>query len=179
MEAAAGILGGVTTSILLSTTKDDDAMPKTPPSAEVSLDGDASPRIMSSSATASASTSSIAKGGVPIPFPWRLHDVSSDIVKESTVLLYWMIAAVYKRSHPIFHYFVQMLDAMAQQDKGDIVSWQPHGRAFLVKDPKAFVEEVMPQYFSQTKVCCFCLSFDAMRCRRCRAGCHLIEYRDC
>jgi hypothetical protein len=62
---------------------------------------------------------SIAKGGVPVPFPWRLHD---------------------------------MLDAMEQQGKNDVVTWQPHGLAFLVKDPKAFVEQVMPHYFSQSKV---------------------------
>jgi HSF-type DNA-binding len=66
-----------------------------------------------------ATNSSIAKGGVPVPFPWRLHD---------------------------------MLDAMEQQGKDDIVTWQPHGLAFLVKDPKAFVEQIMPHYFSQSKV---------------------------
>ena len=33
----------------------------------------------------------------------------------------------------------------------DIVSWQPHGRCFVVHRPKEFVEEVMPQYFSQSK----------------------------
>jgi len=66
-----------------------------------------------------ANNGTIAKGGVPVPFPWRLHD---------------------------------MLDAMEQQGKDDIVTWQPHGLAFLVKDPKAFVEQIMPHYFSQSKV---------------------------
>ena len=66
-----------------------------------------------------ATNSTIAKGGVPVPFPWRLHD---------------------------------MLDSMEQQGKDDIVTWQPHGLAFLVKDPKAFVEQIMPHYFSQSKV---------------------------
>jgi hypothetical protein len=33
----------------------------------------------------------------------------------------------------------------------DIVSWQPHGRAFLVKDQQRFVGCIMHQYFRQTR----------------------------
>jgi len=82
-------------------------------------DDDDSPLASGGCVSIAGTNSSIAKGGVPVPFPWRLHD---------------------------------MLDAMEKQGKDDIVTWQPHGLAFLVKDPKAFVEQIMPHYFSQSKV---------------------------
>ena len=34
----------------------------------------------------------------------------------------------------------------------DIVSWQPHGRSFLVHKPQEFVDIVMPKYFQQSKL---------------------------
>ncbi|KAL7560150.1 hypothetical protein ACA910_013161 [Epithemia clementina (nom. ined.)] len=37
----------------------------------------------------------------------------------------------------------------------NIVSWQPHGRAFLVHDPQRFVSEVMPMFFRQTRMSSF------------------------
>jgi len=62
---------------------------------------------------------SIAKGGVTVPFPWKLHN---------------------------------MLDAMDRDGDHSIVQWQPHGRAFVVHDPKQFVSIIMPTHFNQTKV---------------------------
>jgi HSF-type DNA-binding len=106
--AAKSVSSGATTAGALSSSSTDESVDN----------GDG---ITPSVTEASVGNSSIAKGGVPVPFPWRLHD---------------------------------MLDAMEQKGKGDIVTWQPHGLAFLVKDPKAFVEDVMPHYFSQSKVCC-------------------------
>lgn len=37
----------------------------------------------------------------------------------------------------------EMLAQASEQGFDDIVSWQPHGRAFLVRKPGAFVSEVM------------------------------------
>lgn len=46
----------------------------------------------------------------------------------------------------------EMLDAMAHEGSHSVVTWQPHGRAFMVHKPKEFVEVIMPKYFNQTKV---------------------------
>jgi hypothetical protein len=32
-----------------------------------------------------------------------------------------------------------------------VVGWLPHGRAFIVRKPKAFTEDIMPKYFRQSK----------------------------
>merc|ERR1712150_10742 len=37
----------------------------------------------------------------------------------------------------------------------EIVSWQPHGRCFLVHKTKEFVDIVLPKYFKQTKLTSF------------------------
>jgi hypothetical protein len=39
-----------------------------------------------------------------------------------------------------------MLKGVEQEGLGHIVSWQPHGRCFMVHQPKEFVEEIMPRY---------------------------------
>lgn len=46
----------------------------------------------------------------------------------------------------------QMLDEIENKGLGYIVSWQPHGRAFVVHKPKEFVETILPAYFKQTKL---------------------------
>uniref|UniRef100_A0A7R9WI83 HSF-type DNA-binding domain-containing protein n=1 Tax=Pseudictyota dubia TaxID=2749911 RepID=A0A7R9WI83_9STRA len=37
----------------------------------------------------------------------------------------------------------------------DVICWMPHGRCFVVKNNKAFVDTVMPKYFKQTKITSF------------------------
>jgi hypothetical protein len=39
-----------------------------------------------------------------------------------------------------------MLKGVEQEGLEHIVSWQPHGRCFIVHKPKEFVEEIMPRY---------------------------------
>ena len=38
-----------------------------------------------------------------------------------------------------------MLSQVENEGFEDVVSWQPHGRCFIVHQPKRFVEEVMPK----------------------------------
>jgi hypothetical protein len=37
----------------------------------------------------------------------------------------------------------------------DVVGWLPHGRAFIVRKPKAFTSTIMGRYFNQTKLTSF------------------------
>jgi hypothetical protein len=45
----------------------------------------------------------------------------------------------------------QLHDMLAQNRFPTIVSWAPHGRAFVVRRTKEFETEVLPHYFKQTK----------------------------
>lgn len=46
-------------------------------------------------------------------------------------------------SFPVrLHY---MLSDLEKDGKDDIISWQPHGRCFLVHKQKEFVEELLPK----------------------------------
>jgi HSF-type DNA-binding len=40
-----------------------------------------------------------------------------------------------------------MLERIERDGRGDVVSWQPHGRCFLVRKPES-LSELMPVYFS-------------------------------
>lgn len=49
----------------------------------------------------------------------------------------------------------RILDKLESEGNKTILSWQPHGRAFIVHDPERFVGEIMPEYFNQTKYSSF------------------------
>jgi hypothetical protein len=49
----------------------------------------------------------------------------------------------------------EMLDQIEADGLANVISWQPHGRCFVVHDPKSFSESVMPTYFRQTKFASF------------------------
>jgi len=48
-----------------------------------------------------------------------------------------------------------VLDQVEADGLAHIVSWQPHGRCFVIHQPKEFVELVMPKYFRQSKLTSF------------------------
>mmetsp|Transcript_20123 Transcript_20123/g.38154 ORF Transcript_20123/g.38154 Transcript_20123/m.38154 type:complete len:446 (+) Transcript_20123:112-1449(+) len=48
-----------------------------------------------------------------------------------------------------------MLERSDHEGFDDIVSWQPHGRAFIVHSPTRFVNEIMPLFFRQTRFASF------------------------
>eukprot|EP00580_Thalassiosira_gravida_P016178 CAMPEP_0201657556 /NCGR_PEP_ID=MMETSP0494-20130426/764_1 /ASSEMBLY_ACC=CAM_ASM_000839 /TAXON_ID=420259 /ORGANISM="Thalassiosira gravida, Strain GMp14c1" /LENGTH=470 /DNA_ID=CAMNT_0048134421 /DNA_START=181 /DNA_END=1593 /DNA_ORIENTATION=- len=48
-----------------------------------------------------------------------------------------------------------MLSRVEDGGLSHVVSWQPHGRCFVVHEPKEFVMKVMPLYFRQSKLTSF------------------------
>lgn len=48
-----------------------------------------------------------------------------------------------------------ILDQVELDGLGHVISWQPHGRCFVIHQPKEFVATVMPKYFRQTKLTSF------------------------
>lgn len=48
-----------------------------------------------------------------------------------------------------------VLDQVEADGLGHVISWQAHGRCFVVHKPKEFVDHVMPKYFRQTKLTSF------------------------
>eukprot|EP00980_Cylindrotheca_fusiformis_P000341 scaffold91_cov127-Cylindrotheca_fusiformis.AAC.1 len=64
----------------------------------------------------------------------------------------------------------RMLDKLEADQQGDIISWLPHGRAFIVHDSDAFVEKLMPKYFNQTKYSSFQRQLHMYNFQRITAG---------
>lgn len=52
----------------------------------------------------------------------------------------------------------------------NIISWQPHGRSFILRDPHAFLDEVMTKYFKQTKLTSFQRQLNLYAFRRISSG---------
>mmetsp|Transcript_3160 Transcript_3160/g.4205 ORF Transcript_3160/g.4205 Transcript_3160/m.4205 type:complete len:541 (+) Transcript_3160:308-1930(+) len=46
-------------------------------------------------------------------------------------------------------------ESLPETDSSIVVSWLPHGRAFIVRKPKQFTTQIMPKYFRQTKLTSF------------------------
>eukprot|EP00592_Proboscia_alata_P008468 CAMPEP_0194363418 /NCGR_PEP_ID=MMETSP0174-20130528/11213_1 /TAXON_ID=216777 /ORGANISM="Proboscia alata, Strain PI-D3" /LENGTH=765 /DNA_ID=CAMNT_0039136801 /DNA_START=112 /DNA_END=2406 /DNA_ORIENTATION=+ len=49
----------------------------------------------------------------------------------------------------------QMLNDVNKDGLSHVVSWQPHGRCFIVHLPKVFVADIMSKYFKQSKLTSF------------------------
>jgi HSF-type DNA-binding len=48
----------------------------------------------------------------------------------------------------------QMLDQLTLDGHADVISWQPHGRCFVIRKPKEF-KELLPVYFNLSKMSSF------------------------
>lgn len=63
-----------------------------------------------------------------------------------------------------------MLSKVEAEGLTDIVSWQPHGRCFVIHKPREFVDRVMPEYFRQSKLTSFQRQLNLYGFRRLTAG---------
>lgn len=50
---------------------------------------------------------------------------------------------------------LKLMEVLGQEEYSHIASWMPHGRAFIVHNPKAFTAEILPRFFKQTKYMSF------------------------
>jgi hypothetical protein len=48
-----------------------------------------------------------------------------------------------------------VLDQVERDGLAHVISWQAHGRCFVIHKPKEFVDHVMPSYFRQSKLTSF------------------------
>eukprot|EP00585_Thalassiosira_rotula_P013021 CAMPEP_0196130040 /NCGR_PEP_ID=MMETSP0910-20130528/550_1 /TAXON_ID=49265 /ORGANISM="Thalassiosira rotula, Strain GSO102" /LENGTH=609 /DNA_ID=CAMNT_0041389265 /DNA_START=72 /DNA_END=1901 /DNA_ORIENTATION=- len=49
----------------------------------------------------------------------------------------------------------KLLEVLDRGDLNTIIDWMPHGRAFIVKQPKVFTTQVLTRFFKQTKLLSF------------------------
>lgn len=49
----------------------------------------------------------------------------------------------------------KLMEVLNRSDLAEIIEWMPHGRAFLVKQPKTFASQVLPRFFKQSKYLSF------------------------
>jgi hypothetical protein len=80
------------------------------------------------------------------------HDRASEIVSLALDEVQTTRGGVAVPFPPRLH---EMLEMVQEEGLEHIVSWQPHGRCFLVHDPKGFVDIVLPKYFKQSKLASF------------------------
>jgi hypothetical protein len=64
----------------------------------------------------------------------------------------------------------RILDKLEAEGKTDIISWLPHGRAFLVHDPDRLVSDLLPVYFNQTRYSSFQRQLHMYNFQRITAG---------
>lgn len=65
------------------------------------------------------------KCGVSVPFPQKLYEM------------------------------LDYIESTSEPELADIISWQPHGRCFLVRKPKEFTNVILPRFFQQKKYASF------------------------
>jgi len=56
---------------------------------------------------------------------------------------------------PSLSFKPQLLEVLDRGDLTSIIDWMPHGRAFIIKQPKVFTAQVLSRFFKQTKFVSF------------------------
>eukprot|EP00977_Amphora_coffeiformis_P013750 scaffold3667_cov180-Amphora_coffeaeformis.AAC.11 len=50
---------------------------------------------------------------------------------------------------------METLEKIEADGCGHIISWQPHGRCFVIHKQRLFADQILPEYFGQTKLTSF------------------------
>ena len=64
----------------------------------------------------------------------------------------------------------KLMEVLNRSDLAEIIEWMPHGRAFLVKQPKTFASQVLPRYFKQSKYLSFTRQLNLWEFKRITRG---------
>lgn len=123
-----------------------------------SLRRDASLPKPSSSANATTASKETANVVGPPKIPANVvYDTAPDNPMNRMLAAAAMIDTSIRGAQVSFPLKLQRILDKLEADGGvaDVVAWQPHGRAFLVKNASRFVREVMPKYFSMSKFSSF------------------------
>ena len=64
----------------------------------------------------------------------------------------------------------KLLEVLDRSDLSAIIDWMPHGRAFVVKQPKVFAAQILPRFFKQTKYLSFTRQLNLWGFRRITRG---------
>jgi HSF-type DNA-binding len=80
----------------------------------------------------------------PTPFRYVDYAEQDDACSLHKVRLYGMKMPFPARLHAV-------LFKIEEDDLSSVVSWQPHGRCFLIHKPKEFCSVIMPAYFKMNK----------------------------
>eukprot|EP00579_Thalassiosira_antarctica_P003333 CAMPEP_0201903948 /NCGR_PEP_ID=MMETSP0902-20130614/55746_1 /ASSEMBLY_ACC=CAM_ASM_000551 /TAXON_ID=420261 /ORGANISM="Thalassiosira antarctica, Strain CCMP982" /LENGTH=686 /DNA_ID=CAMNT_0048438017 /DNA_START=13 /DNA_END=2074 /DNA_ORIENTATION=+ len=102
-------------------------------------------------------------GRVKMPFPGKggasgLNPVITPGVHmmcNSVPALPCCIIIVIHMVVPSLSFKPQLLEVLDRGDLTSIIDWMPHGRAFIVKQPKVFTAQVLSRFFKQTKFMSF------------------------
>jgi hypothetical protein len=96
----------------------------------------------------------------------NIHTVSSDISEDEDEEAYMEQDASFEASEipdgPVPYNALSfpfklhaVLDLLELKGETSVISWLPHGRAFRVQNPNAFVQVLMPRYFNMSKFSSF------------------------
>lgn len=69
-----------------------------------------------------------------------------------------------------FIFPVKLYNILSRSDLSHIITWMPHGHSWIVLDKQAFVEQVMPEYFSQSQYASFIRQVNGWGFRRMKKG---------
>jgi len=123
--------------------------------------GDPPPLLLAGSSA--ALTSSIGRTSKSISTTIATKQVLSSPTKKGVPHVYHdysdvpdVLGVVRKKTGGVTQPFPEKLHTMLDNDDDpSIVTWLPHGRAFLVRKPAEFTAQIMPKYFRQTKLTSF------------------------
>jgi hypothetical protein len=87
-----------------------------------------------------------------VPVSHNYHDHSNDPIVDPSCVKHKAKGGVTVPFPVKLH---AALDDIERDGFSHIISWQPHGRCFVVHKPKEFVSHIMPKYFKQSKMASF------------------------